>query len=189
MSVTAASLCGTGDVIAQQIEFKMHITSPGKQSYNFERTARMAAWGLLFAGPLYSGWYKFLDRATHMLPRNRMVATKLVSDTFMFNPLLLAAYFGVTGVMEQKTAAQVKEKVYDRWGPAIVTATKSRHRCARVCRAASEPGHIGLADVCMGARAHVWCCTFAPCAYVWSTMNSFRSCTSFFFLKGKRKKQ
>ena len=71
-AVTQAVLCGLGDGIAQACEYKLDVMSPGKERYNYLRTARMAAYGFLVAGPIYSVWYRILDRAGYAPARARL---------------------------------------------------------------------------------------------------------------------
>ena len=48
-----------GDGMAQLVEWRLRITSPDKESFNWPRTIRMATFGLV-AGPILSGWYRTL---------------------------------------------------------------------------------------------------------------------------------
>ena len=52
-------LCALGDALAQLVEWRLRITSPDKESFNWYRTVRMATFGLA-AGPILSGWYRTL---------------------------------------------------------------------------------------------------------------------------------
>jgi len=52
-------LCALGDALAQLVEWRLGVTSPDKQSFNWSRTIRMATFGLA-AGPILSGWYRTL---------------------------------------------------------------------------------------------------------------------------------
>ena len=63
-AITQGCLCGLGDGIAQACEWRLDVMSPGKSSYNFLRTARMAAYGFFVAGPIYSASFRLmpLDR-------------------------------------------------------------------------------------------------------------------------------
>ena len=61
-ALTQGLLCGLGDGIAQACEWKLEVMSPNKSNYNYLRTARMAAYGFLVAGPIYSCWYRLLDK-------------------------------------------------------------------------------------------------------------------------------
>ena len=61
-ALTQSLLCAVGDALAQSCEARLELSSPGKESYNYMRTFRMAAYGLLVAGPMYSLWYRGLDR-------------------------------------------------------------------------------------------------------------------------------
>jgi protein Mpv17 len=46
-----------GDVIAQQI-----VEKQGLEKHNYIRTLRMATFGGVFAGPVLSTWYRFIDK-------------------------------------------------------------------------------------------------------------------------------
>ena len=43
------------------------MTSPEKESYNYMRTVRMAAWGTLIGGPILAVWYRSLHTAMESL--------------------------------------------------------------------------------------------------------------------------
>jgi len=102
-SLTAAGLGVAGDAAAQYAEFFFDITSPGKSSYNWKRTINMAAFGLI-AGPIYSGWYRALDRAakssTFSMSYEPQIVFKVLSDNVLASPFMLHLYYGVTGVLE-----------------------------------------------------------------------------------------
>ncbi|CAG2102738.1 unnamed protein product [Medioppia subpectinata] len=52
---TTGVLLGAGDVIAQKVLEKRH-------DINWKRTAKFAAFGLLFIGPVFRNWILFLER-------------------------------------------------------------------------------------------------------------------------------
>jgi protein Mpv17 len=57
---SAMGLWFTGDQVAQRLE--------GNKQIDWNRSCRMTAFGLCFAGPLYAWWYPFLERRTaHLL--------------------------------------------------------------------------------------------------------------------------
>lgn len=60
-AAASGTLCALGDALAQAFEFRLEITSPDKESYNFMRTARMAVWGTLIGGPVLAVWYRTLN--------------------------------------------------------------------------------------------------------------------------------
>ena len=62
-AATAALLGAAGDSAAQLCEWKLGIMSPDKQTYNWERTLRMFAFGLV-NGPLLHVWYHTLHSVT-----------------------------------------------------------------------------------------------------------------------------
>jgi len=77
-SVTAGSLYGSGDVLAQQLEKAYAVQSTGKSQYNCTRTARMFLFGFVAAGPILGAWYPLLHRMTSVF-RYEYVAMKTSS--------------------------------------------------------------------------------------------------------------
>ena len=59
-AIASGVLCSLGDALAQAFEWRLGVTSPEKESYNFMRTARMAVWGTLIGGPVLALWYRTL---------------------------------------------------------------------------------------------------------------------------------
>ena len=59
-AVASGVLCSLGDALAQAFEWRLGVTSPEKESYNFMRTARMALWGTILGGPVLALWYRTL---------------------------------------------------------------------------------------------------------------------------------
>ena len=60
-AVTTGLLCASGDAIAQWTEWKLQITSPQKEEYNWARTGRMAVFGTVIGGPILAMWYRVLN--------------------------------------------------------------------------------------------------------------------------------
>ncbi|XP_053918734.1 protein Mpv17 isoform X6 [Cuculus canorus] len=68
-AVTAGTLMGAGDVIAQQL-----VEQRGLHGHQGHRTLKMMAIGFCFVGPVVGGWYRVLDR---LVPGNtKVVAVK-----------------------------------------------------------------------------------------------------------------
>jgi len=106
-SMAAASLWTLADIISQKIEHAKQI--------DWTRTARMALFGFAVAGPVYSWWYRLLDKRTSHLAlkmsRTRLIATKLFFDQCVFEPPALAFFFVVTSLMEKPEIQPVVEKL------------------------------------------------------------------------------
>lgn len=121
-SLTAAGLGVAGDAAAQYAEFFLDITSPGKSSYNWKRTINMAAFGAI-AGPIYSGWYRALDRAakssTFAMSYEPQIVFKVLSDNVLASPFMLHLYYGVTGVLEGREPMDIldnaRSSFYKAW--------------------------------------------------------------------------
>ena len=125
-ALTAGALGAVGDAAAQYAEYFFDIMSPGKNRYNWQRTVNMAAFGLI-AGPIYSAWYRGLDRAakssTFGLGYEALIVSKVLADNLLFSPLMLHLYYGVTGLMEGRPLGDIVENArgsfYRAWGLGI----------------------------------------------------------------------
>lgn len=122
-SLTAAGLGVAGDAAAQYAEFFFDITSPGKSSYNWNRSINMAVFGAI-AGPIYSGWYRALDRAakssTFGMSYDPQIVFKVIADNVFASPFMLHLYYGVTGVLEGREMMDIVDNArtsfYRAWG-------------------------------------------------------------------------
>ncbi|KAE8966489.1 hypothetical protein PF010_g28423 [Phytophthora fragariae] len=115
--VTAATLFGTGDRIAQRIEAKTPPTSRifaevsgDHEPHDSEddskwvspstaRTLRMMVWGGLFAAPIMHTWFHLIE---HAIPGTGklVVAKKVAADMMIIAPGTSLAFFTVTKCME-----------------------------------------------------------------------------------------
>jgi protein Mpv17 len=122
-SLTAALLAAIGDAGAQAVEYALDIMSPGKSSYNWGRTINMAAFGLV-SGPIYSLWYRGLDRAakssTFALSYEAQIGSKVMADAVLASPFMLHLYYGITGLLEGRSSDDIMENArgsfYKAWG-------------------------------------------------------------------------
>ncbi|KAI7900466.1 uncharacterized protein BX663DRAFT_517740 [Cokeromyces recurvatus] len=73
-SISTAALFGAGDVIAQQL-----VEKKGWKSHDYMRTMRMSAFGGLFAGPILSHWYRYVDKKVNMRNNKAFQAGKIIS--------------------------------------------------------------------------------------------------------------
>ncbi|KAG3027616.1 hypothetical protein JG687_00008328 [Phytophthora cactorum] len=113
--VTAATLFGTGDRIAQKLEAKTkdsvfgelssehapHQADEGSKlvSASTARTLRMMVWGGLFAAPIMHTWFHVIER---VIPGTGklMVAKKVAADMMIIAPGTSLAFFTATKCME-----------------------------------------------------------------------------------------
>ncbi|KAG7393398.1 hypothetical protein PHYPSEUDO_009602 [Phytophthora pseudosyringae] len=106
-ALTAATLFGAGDRIAQRIEARNDPTglrnteedAGGLVSASTARTLRMMMWGGLFAAPIMHTWFHVVDRAIPGAGR-LVVAKKVVADMVVIAPGTSLAFFTVTKSME-----------------------------------------------------------------------------------------
>ncbi|KAG6921570.1 MPV17, mitochondrial inner membrane protein, partial [Chelydra serpentina] len=103
--LTAGSLVGVGDVIAQQV-----VERRGLGGHSGRRTLKMMAIGFCFVGPVVGGWYQLLDR---LIPGNtRMVALKkMVLDQVGFAPCFLGCFLAITGALNGLSAEESWAKI------------------------------------------------------------------------------
>ncbi|ORY96237.1 integral membrane protein mpv17 pmp22 family [Syncephalastrum racemosum] len=114
-SLTTAFLFGTGDVIAQQA-----VERKGFSNHEYMRTARMAAFGGIVAGPVLSNWYRFLEqRVTGKTPFQSLIK-KVATDQFLCAPIFIGVFFSAQGVFEGKSILQIKEKLQTSYVDAVI---------------------------------------------------------------------
>jgi hypothetical protein len=94
-------LSAIGDVLAQRLEQLEHSKKCGRKENSIDpgRVARLATFGFVVSGPLYSTWYPFLDRLSHAWSlANYGVWTppivKMVLEMIFIEPLFLISFFG-----------------------------------------------------------------------------------------------
>ena len=145
-AVTSGVLCAAGDGLAQAFEWRLEVTSPEKDSYNYLRTARMAVFGTLIGGPVLAMWYRALhafgetisvsyapmlggrlaslaervpamswladlhvEKSTPVAPA-KILMSKVVLDTMMFQAPFLNLYFAVMGALEGLPLSEIYDK-------------------------------------------------------------------------------
>eukprot|EP00933_Yihiella_yeosuensis_P074494 TRINITY_DN83455_c0_g1_i1.p1 TRINITY_DN83455_c0_g1~~TRINITY_DN83455_c0_g1_i1.p1 ORF type:complete len:234 (-),score=26.04 TRINITY_DN83455_c0_g1_i1:21-722(-) len=78
--VTAGGLYGMGDCLSQMLEKSYKVQSTGKTHYNVERTLRMTAFGLCFAGPILGTWYGLMWRGVSSWRAAQLAKTTATSE-------------------------------------------------------------------------------------------------------------
>ncbi|XP_053918730.1 protein Mpv17 isoform X2 [Cuculus canorus] len=109
-AVTAGTLMGAGDVIAQQL-----VEQRGLHGHQGHRTLKMMAIGFCFVGPVVGGWYRVLDR---LVPGNTKVVAvkKMMLDQGGFAPCFLGCFLTITGVMNGLSAEENWAKIQQQLG-------------------------------------------------------------------------
>ncbi|KAG6598054.1 Adenosine deaminase [Phytophthora cinnamomi] len=107
--LTAATLSGLGDRIAQRLEASSSLavdperhtneTDSALVSASTARTLRMMAWGGLFTAPIMHTWFHLIERA---IPGTGKVAVakKVAADMVIMAPAMALGFFTVTKSME-----------------------------------------------------------------------------------------
>uniref|UniRef100_A0A3B3DSN6 Mitochondrial inner membrane protein Mpv17 n=1 Tax=Oryzias melastigma TaxID=30732 RepID=A0A3B3DSN6_ORYME len=113
--VTAGSLVGVGDVIAQQV-----IERRGLRRHSVQRTARMMSIGFFFVGPVIGSWYKVLDRL--VVGGSKSAAMKkMLLDQLCFAPCFLAAFLSISGALNGLTVEENVSKLKRDYTDALIS--------------------------------------------------------------------
>jgi protein Mpv17 len=93
-----------GDILAQ------NFVEPGDKPYDVMRTVRLGSFGFLLHGTTGHYFYGMLDSK---LPGTKpvTVATKVLIDQTMWNPIFGLMFFGYLNVCEGKSFADYKQKI------------------------------------------------------------------------------
>ncbi|CAO3690362.1 unnamed protein product [Rhizopus microsporus] len=114
-SLSTAVLFGTGDVIAQQV-----IEKRGWTEHDLMRTTRMTVFGGIFAGPILSNWYRFIDKRVTTQSPSKALFYKVACDQFIFAPFFIGAFFVGQGLFEGKSITKIQEKLYNGYTTALI---------------------------------------------------------------------
>ncbi|XP_069707158.1 protein Mpv17 [Phaenicophaeus curvirostris] len=114
-AVTAGTLMGVGDVIAQQL-----VERRGLCGHQGHRTLKMMAIGFGFVGPVVGSWYRVLDR---LVPGNTKVVAvkKMVLDQGGFAPCFLGCFLAVTGTVNGLSVEENWAKIQQDYVDALLT--------------------------------------------------------------------
>ncbi|ORZ34433.1 hypothetical protein BCR44DRAFT_1436233 [Catenaria anguillulae PL171] len=114
-----AALFVAGDLIAQQA-----VESRGWRNHQWSRTARLAGFGLLVAGPALSHWYRFLDRRVTIKHPVHNLFARVALDQFAFSPISVAVFFTFNGVLEGLSKDEIERKLRANYTTALVNNWK-----------------------------------------------------------------
>ncbi|KAI8972040.1 sym-1 [Mycotypha africana] len=114
-SLTTAILFGAGDVIAQQL-----VEQQGWRKHDHFRTLRMGIFGGIFAGPVLSNWYRFVENKVNINQPFQRLATKVALDQFVFAPFFIAAFFTTQGLFEGRQIQEINTKLSDGYTTALI---------------------------------------------------------------------
>ncbi|KAI9274395.1 hypothetical protein BDA99DRAFT_497377 [Phascolomyces articulosus] len=117
--ITTAFLFGTGDVIAQQV-----VERKGLKSHEMTRTLRMAGFGGLFAGPVLSNWYRFVELNIKGATPVTTLLKKVAADQFLCAPIFIGVFFSAQGLLEGKSVGQIQEKLENGYTTAVLANYK-----------------------------------------------------------------
>lgn len=143
-ALTSGTLMALGDVFAQTLEMRsstpdveaedasVQVECTGvaesasavavhlQTTYDWARTVRMGASGLLVVGPSLHVWYGALDKIVKIQGSAAKVAlVKLGLDQALFAPAIIAAVYGTMGVMEGKDTEGIQESFRESYWTAL----------------------------------------------------------------------
>ncbi|XP_061900775.1 protein Mpv17 [Entelurus aequoreus] len=113
--VTAGTLVGVGDVIAQQL-----IERRGLAGHNVRRTAKMMGIGFFFVGPVIGSWYRVLDRLVAGGSKSAAFK-KMTVDQLCFAPCFLGAFLALSGVLNGLTVEENVAKMRRDYTDALIS--------------------------------------------------------------------
>ncbi|XP_072135058.1 mitochondrial inner membrane protein Mpv17 isoform X2 [Mobula birostris] len=91
--LTSGGLVGLSDIVSQQL-----VERRGLTNHSLKRTAKMAAVGLIYVGPVLGVWYRLLDRL--VVGQSKTAAfKKMLFDQLAVAPCFLAGFIAVTGFL------------------------------------------------------------------------------------------
>eukprot|EP00884_Botryococcus_braunii_P013261 jgi/Botrbrau1/21936/Bobra.0249s0059.1 len=103
-AITAASLFGTSDIVAQLLT--------RSSSYNWRRTVAIALYGLIWSGPAGHFWQQLVERVFGPKKDPQTLVKKVLLDSVVWSPFanaLAMIYF--TTVVEGRTLAFTRSKL------------------------------------------------------------------------------
>ncbi|KKY25931.1 putative mpv17 pmp22 family protein [Diplodia seriata] len=109
-SVTTAILFATGDTMAQQI-----VERKGVKNHEWDRTARMAAYGGAIFGPAATTWFKALQRI-QLKSTNGTILARVAADQLLFAPTNMCLFLSTMAVLE---GGKPKDKLESTYWPAL----------------------------------------------------------------------
>ncbi|KAL9644679.1 hypothetical protein ABK040_012333 [Willaertia magna] len=120
-SITSFFLVGSGDLLTQTIQKQKGIIS----EYNFNRTLKMASYGLLLIGPTLHLWYKFLDKTfktTNITKRVIFINAmkQMVVDQTIFAPFSILQFLTYMGLVERHLWKDIYEKMKKELLPTLI---------------------------------------------------------------------
>ncbi|OWZ19628.1 hypothetical protein PHMEG_0006100 [Phytophthora megakarya] len=124
--LTAATLSGVGDRIAQRIEANSdnvnqepNVDKEGLISPSTARTLRMMVWGGMFTAPIMHTWFHLIDRAIPGTGKV-IVAKKVVADMVIVAPLMALSFFTVTKKLEGERLSDAFEIAKTKFQPTLL---------------------------------------------------------------------
>ncbi|XP_064381867.1 protein Mpv17-like [Halichondria panicea] len=105
-AITTGVVCGLGDVIAQSC-----VEGRRWKQYSLQRTAKMAAIGLCFTGPVLRTWFLTLDKYLGPSTTSAVVLKKVFLDQVAFAPLLVGSLLSLFALSQSLSISHVKEKL------------------------------------------------------------------------------
>ncbi|EGG21327.1 pmp22 family protein [Cavenderia fasciculata] len=120
-SLTTGTLMGTGDVMAQSIEYYRYGEKTKKKSFEWDigRTMTMSGVGLCFSGPVLHFWYRKLDRVFKGEGKI-VVAKKLACDQLLFAPCVISVFMGIMDTLNHKSPNSILPRIKRDLPPALL---------------------------------------------------------------------
>lgn len=133
-SVTAGVILGAADLSGQAIQQAItvdadnssEVVESSSNGVDFARFARFAFFGLVLQAPWNHFYYQLLDGALPPTddPFTATTGIKVVIDQFVQAPIFTVLIFGFLGVLEGKTADEIKKQLDDDYADTMLANWK-----------------------------------------------------------------
>ncbi|KAF2071206.1 hypothetical protein CYY_007474 [Polysphondylium violaceum] len=119
-SLSTGVLMGTGDILAQRIDFHFKQQSLNKDNNNtnddnrfkidYQRVLTMTSVGVLFSGPVLHYWYTSLDKIV-VGSGKTVYIKKMLLDQGVFAPIVISCFMGIMNTIHGKSLADTEQKI------------------------------------------------------------------------------
>lgn len=130
-AATSASLMAASDALCQAVESPRRWQAPElhtarleepRPGYDWQRSARMAAVGLLYCGPVAHAWYLLLERIVPVKSGLGSLACKMALDATLYSPVSIVGYVALKSKLEGNDIGGVASDVQSKWWTALLAS-------------------------------------------------------------------
>eukprot|EP00416_Gambierdiscus_australes_P039281 CAMPEP_0171109844 /NCGR_PEP_ID=MMETSP0766_2-20121228/71012_1 /TAXON_ID=439317 /ORGANISM="Gambierdiscus australes, Strain CAWD 149" /LENGTH=222 /DNA_ID=CAMNT_0011571635 /DNA_START=52 /DNA_END=720 /DNA_ORIENTATION=+ len=124
-ATTSASLMALSDAMCQGMESsraEVQRHQHQRPAYDWDRSARLAAIGLVYNGPLAHAWYQVLERMVQIKHPAWGLGCKMLLDAVVYSPPSVVGYVALKSRLEGSDWRGVRDEVRTKWWPGLVAS-------------------------------------------------------------------